>query len=787
MYWIKTVSARVLISFVLIFVTSCNVVKHLPDNQRLYNGYEINIQDGGFLSNMGLKGNIGDEIQPEPNRRLFGVFPLKLWLYNIAGDSVPEKGFRHWLKEKAGEPPVLFNDLFAERSRVNIQNYLFNNGYFDSRVNVNVLENNRKVKLVFDVNADEPYRIQNYYHPDITDTFTSLVFQTKKETKIKKGNIYSINKLTDERVQITDYLKNQGYYAFSPNYLMFRIDSNRIEKKLNIYLTVKENTPDEAFDVYRINNVTVYPDYSIGRDSIPCDTSIVRYPTRKAEFADDSARAIRNYKFISCKKNIKPLTILNSLLIEEEAVYSTFDYSSSLNKIMGLGVFKYANIELIEVENEDTALLNANVYLTQAKPRSFRAELQAVSKSNDFVGPGLNLSYNDKNLLKGAEAFSLSTLTGFETQFSGRQSGLFSYEIRVETQLQIPKFIVPFINANRFIAKRYTAHTQMKAGFGYTDRVNYFTNRAINFSFGYNWRETPTKSHEFNPITIDYSNLGRITPVFDSILRIDDLVRQSFEDRFIFSLIYNYTLNDQLNEKPKETNNYFNGNIEFAGNVLSLANRVINGEPPDAENPTPFLGTVYSQYIRTFTDYRIYFSSGKNNVLVTRFFAGLGVPYGNSKVLPYSKQFFSGGASSLRGFKYRSVGPGSYESGETGSIFIDQTGDIKLEGNVEFRFVITKLFRGAFFTDVGNIWFVRNNPSKPGGTFLLDKFLDDLAMDVGLGLRLDVTFFVLRLDLAFPVRIPYANKKWVFDKIDFTSSSWIKDNLVLNIAIGYPF
>ncbi|NJK86207.1 MAG: hypothetical protein HC906_09755 [Bacteroidales bacterium] len=512
---------KILSASLIFLFSSCNVAKRLPADDKLYKGADIQIENGGFFSNFGLKGELSDAVQPEPNRRILGIIPFRLWLYQIAGDSVPEKGLRHWLKEKVGEPPVIYNDAFPERSGNNIRNYLFNHGYFDSDVDVDVLSKKHSVSLQFNVKPNEAYTIREYFYPEVRDSLTFYIQQSREEALIESGETYNLDELSNERNRINDFLKNNGFYAFSPEYLIFRVDSNVLDKKLKVYLEVKSDIPETAFTIYRVNDVFVYPDFVLGGDTQHCDTT-----------------QIRSYSFITCNPNIRPVSISRALLLEKGDIYSLSDYNATLNKIMGLGMFKFANIEFTSLM-PDTALLNAGVYLTQVIPRSFRAELQAVSKSNDFVGPGLNLSYTDRNFFRGAEMFSFSMFSGLETQFSGRQSGLFSYEIRLESEMLIPRFIVPFVNANNFLSRQYTAHTNIRAAFGFADRVNYFTNRSVNLSYGYTWRETPAKSHDFTLINIDYSNLGKIFPLFDSLLSADELVRQSFQDRFIFSLIYN--------------------------------------------------------------------------------------------------------------------------------------------------------------------------------------------------------------------------------------------------------
>jgi outer membrane protein assembly factor BamA len=237
-----------------------------------------------------------------------------------------------------------------------------------------------------------------------------------------------------------------------------------------------------------------------------------------------------------------------------------------------------------------------------------------------------------------------------------------------------------------------------------------------------------------------------------------------------------------LEDKAIQT--YFQSGIEFAGNTLSL----LSSDAPEGERNT-FLGIAYAQYARTTADLRFYTNTGNYNQLVFRILAAVGIPYGNSNILPYRKQFYIGGSTSVRAFRYRSVGPGTYlPDSIDNNLFFDQTGDIKLESNLEYRFNIYKLLKGALFLDAGNIWLVNEDPSKPGGKFVFSDILSEMAVGTGFGIRLDASFFVLRLDLGMPLRKPFLpdNDRWVTDEINLKSPSWRRDNLVLNIAIGYP-
>jgi hypothetical protein len=321
-------------------------------------------------------------------------------------------------------------------------------------------------------------------------------------------------------------------------------------------------------------------------------------------------------------------------------------------------------------------------------------------------------------------------------------------------------------------------------------RMLYFTMNAVNFSYGYTWRETYEKEHDLNPFAVNFARVMKSTPEFDALLRTNPFLRRTFEQQFTIGGNYAFTYNG-LADSPRRDQYYFHGMVDVSGNLLNLIHRTLYQRAPTVAEPFYLFNFRYAQYSKFSTDGRYYHILNKNSRIATRLLAGIGIPYGNSSSLPYIKQFFSGGANSLRGFLPRTVGPGVYVSADSASrrSFLDQAGDIKLEGNIEYRFTMISFLKGALFLDAGNVWLFRHNDALPGGKFELNHFHRQLAVSSGFGFRIDLTYFVLRFDLGMPLRKPFldGNGGWVHRQIDFSSKSWRRQNLVLNIAIGYPF
>jgi hypothetical protein len=414
---------------------------------------------------------------------------------------------------------------------------------------------------------------------------------------------------------------------------------------------------------------------------------------------------------------------------------------------------------------------------------SLRAEIDLVSKSNNFTGPQLNLSYLNKNTFHGAELLKLNLAGSYEAQLSGK-SNLYSYSWNPQVDLYFPSFLVPFnIRSNSI----YIPKTRFSLSYNYLKRVYYFDMRIFQFIYGFNWKNDIRSEHELNPISISYTSYSNKSDVFIGLLNSNPFLKRSYEERFIAGATYSYTYNEQV--VPEKKMQYFlQFTSEIAGNTFSLA-KLIAGGKISADNPAKIAGSIYSQYARLSLDGRSYFNFTNKNKLVFRIFAGAGLPYGNSSTLPYIKQFFSGGPNSIRAFHINSVGPGTVQQIVSNNGFFQSGGDVKLEMNAEYRFAIFRFLKGALFTDAGNVWLLKSDPANTGSPFTFSGFLNEVAVGAGIGLRIDVSFFILRFDLATPLRKPWLedNHKWVINQINFGNSSWRGENLILNIAIGYPF
>lgn len=787
-----------LLSVLLVLLSGCSATKYLKENESFYAGSEIKFHPVGRVgAKKELKMDLESMIVPAPNTEILGMRP-GVWLYFRERDANKKTGLKAFIRRKFGQVPVLISDIKPDQTAALLEGQLQNEGYFKSEVTHRIKERKKESKVVYDVRLLPPYRLRTVAFPNPKDSlYARIIRSIKTKSLLKENQRYELARLQAEQQRIEKEVENFGLFYFDDKHLIFEADSTVGVKEIDIRLKLEEGIPERARRIYKLEEINIFPDYSIEADTSKLKSEPV---------------IVDSIKYYDISHKFRPSVITDVVNLRKGNIYRTLDHDLTLSHLMDLGVFKFVNIQYAET-NPDTNLLKTNIFLTPLKKRSLRGEFQAVSKSNSFVGPGLQLTFTDRNFLRGAELFQLKLNTSYEVQLSKRISGpLNSFELGAEASLTVPKFISPI--RIDYSSKKYLPKTDFRIGFNFQNRVQFFTLNSLNLSAGYNWRESEHKAHELYPIDINFVQTFGESEQFKDILLKNRFLQSSFDDQFILGSRYSYTLNTQLKpnlmgefeERRLKTHSlYFNGTVQLAGNIVNAVQRQLDKKDQDRFQ---LFHAAYSQFVRGDVDFRHYWQLDQHNKLASRVILGAGYAYGNSsyfdselernvRILPYIKQFSIGGSNSLRGFPARSLGPGSYSVLTDPSYFppnelppfVDQRGDIKLEANVEWRFDIIKLFKGALFLDAGNIWLFDDDPDRTGGKFDPDSFLSELALDAGLGFRFDFNFFVLRFDTAFPLRVPRPDRseRWVFDEIDFGSSEWRRQNLIFNIAIGYPF
>ncbi len=762
-------------SFILIILftwlfSACTGSKYLPEGKKFYNGAEISFKGQTKEIDKKLERAADELLQPKPNTKIFGSRP-QVWLYYIAGEPKKEKGLKHWLKYKLGRPPVYVEDVDSEKTSQILEDKMENEGFFESDVGFKLDENKKSVSVEYLVTVGQPYHIRNVSYPEDSSDFSKIIDSLRPYSVLVEGNRYRLEDLSDERSNLENALKDRGYYYMDDRFMIFDVDTTVGNRQIDLFMREKENVPEKARGRFKLNSVTVLQQESFNKkDTLKTDTVKV-----DSVYYLDPANAFRPKSVVS-KVNLRP-----------GQYYNKQAQDFTIGKLVGLNSFNYVNVNY--AESEEPGFLDASIYLIPKTKKSIRLELQAALNSNDYIGPLFQMTFQNRNFLKGSETFQIGLTAGFEAQlYSGTQSGSqYSFELGLNSSLSFPKFITPF--HIDFRNSQFVPYTKIRVGAQRLNRVGYFSMSSVDLGFGYGWNETVTKRHQFYPIDIRLVNLTSTTEEFRDLLESNSYLRASYEEQFILGLSYSYFFNTQPDEaRDSDSDFYFNGNLNLSGNVAYLVQSAFqkkeegNFDIGDAE---------YSQYAKTDFDFRYFYEFDKKNKLAFRLITGVGFAYGNSVTMPYVEQFSIGGSNSIRAFRARSVGPGSYAdtTSQSSDFIIDQTADFKLEFITEYRFDVIGAFKGAVFVDMGNIWTLEEDPNRPGSKLEFNQLLDDLAIGTGVGVRYDAQYFVIRFDVAFPLRVPsYNASKWVFDKNAIPDPPYRKvDNVVYNIAIGYPF
>lgn len=749
-----------------ILLSACSNTKYLADNQKLYTGasVEVNGPDLGSRQKKVLRNDLKGLTRPRPNSKILGM-RIKLSIYNLFRNKKPNSFFGK-LRDKWGEPPVLLNQVDLERNEQILTSHLVNTGFFRAEVKGDTIVKGKTASAKYVANTGNQYTIDTVHFPEDSSDLSVNIRNSAEKTLLKKGAPFDLDVIKAERLRIDAYLKERGFYYFNPEFILIKADSTVGTHLVNMYVTIKPQMPHAAGEIYTINNVYIFSNYSL--NTADQDTSLA------------NARLYKDLYIVDNENKFKPYLFNEAMQFDPGDVYNRTDHNNTLRRLINLDLFKFVKNRF---ENaQDSNKLNVYYYLTPQPFKSLRAEVTATTRSNNLNGSELRFSWRHRNFFKGGEHVSLSAYIGTDVQFSGALSGYNTYRTGAELTVALPRFVVPF-KAIPYKSS-FAPRTMFKLGYDILNRKKLFTLNSYRLEFGYALKRNIRVTQEFNPISVNYVQALNVTQQFRDLIHKDTILAKTIQSQFILGSNYTFNYNEVVNGLQKINNYYFNGLFDVSGNIAGL----ITGADYKAGKEKKLFGAPFAQYLKFELDGRYYRKVGLNASWANRLILGFGYPYGNSVELPYIKQFFVGGNNSLRGFRSRSVGPGVYVSNSDLNIIPDQTGDIKMEFNSEFRPKITGPLYGALFLDAGNIWLFNDSTytKRPGGKFS-SKFLSQLAMDVGAGIRLDITLFVIRFDVGFPIRKPWESDPWVINQINFGNADWRKKNLVYNLAIGYPF
>ncbi|NRS91042.1 outer membrane protein assembly factor BamA [Chryseobacterium sp. 16F] len=748
-------------------------MKYLKEGEYLYTGADIKIANDTISKKESstLKGRLEENLTPKPNSSFLGLRP-RLYIYNITKEpKVKGKGLRNWLKYKIGEEPVLLSDVDREFNAKILKNYSENKGYFNTKTSYDTIVKNKKAEVEYEVKTGSRYLMSDvHFVPDST-AISDYVQNIASKSVLKKGRPFDLDVIKFERERINNHLKENGFYYFSPDNIIVQADSTVTNKnKVEMFVKLKDNTPNLSKQQFTIDKVVVFPDYNIedvkgGKYNIPYNT--------------DSLEIVDNLYIVDPKNRFNPKIFDRALYFNRGDLYNRTDHNLSLNRLISLGVFKFVKNEF-KISDSANNKFDTYYLLTPRPFKSLRLEALAKQNSANYAGSEVNLNWIHRNAFKGAEQFKMSVYGAFDVAVGGQRDANNIIRVGAKAELSIPRIIAPFqFNTSSAFVPR----TNASLSYEFQNRTQLYTLQNLNASFGYLWKENERKEHELKVMDITYVAPANITEKYQEQIDKNPSLGRVTEKQLIFGPTYSYTYTNTASQKTNTY--YYKGFLDLAGNVTGL----VTGADVKNGNEKLIGGIPFSQFLKTEHDLRYYRKIGENSSIATRLIGGVAIPYGNSELIPFSRQFSVGGGNSIRAFRARNLGPGSYDPRtEDTDFFFDQAADIKLEANLEYRANIYKFLNAAVFADAGNIWLVNEDAQRPGGKFSKD-WVKEIAVGAGVGLRLDFNILLLRLDLAMPLRVPYyeEGERWRLNQIDFGSKEWRQDNLILNIAIGYPF
>ena len=754
---------------------SCSSTRHLPEEEYLLKRYKIKSDNKNIE-----KSEIKKYIRQKPNQRFLGLsFPL--FLYNLSNPD-KDKGINKWLR-KTGEAPVVWDRYMMRESAQQIKNYLEKQGYYDAQVTDSAIFHDHKVTVQYNLDVQKPYRVRNVEYHVKDSVLKPFLFPDTARLPVNPGDVFSVELLQQERNMIETILRNKGFYRFSKDFVNYIADTttrkNRVDLTVEINpFPVREGEEDELITAshkrYQIDSIYIFPDYD-PKEAIA---------DREEYIASLDTLEHKNLKFVfRGDPGVDLEVIKQSNYLEPGGWYSQDETNKTYQHLNSLRLFQIINIKFNESAASVDSLvgkLDCHIYLKKFKLQSYTIELEGTNSSGNIGGAG-NLVYTHKSIFGGAEQFQSKFTGAFEILDQEKFSRIdIDNTLRLGTELSIdfPKFLLPFLRSERFV-KEYNPKTTLSAMYNYQERPDYKRTLA-NLTFGYRWQNQNYLTHYVNPIELNVLRLPFLSENFKKNLE-EIYLKSSYDNHFLSVTSYSMIFN---NQDMKRTRNfqYFRLNAEVAGNILTGFSKIINMN--QVGDHYEIFGIRYAQYFKVDFDFRHYQILNDNERFVYRLFVGSGFPYGNSNALPFVKQYFSGGANSIRAWNVRALGPGSYTPREDFTGYPNLTGDVKLEFNWEYRFKMFWLLEGAFFVDAGNIWSVNPGDDRVGAQFDPGNFFSEIAVGTGLGLRFDLSFSVLRLDMGLKMKDPSypSGERWLPG-----NRSINRENISWNIAIGYPF
>lgn len=758
-------------------LSSCSSTKHVPQGKLLLDKVKINIADPRPDVE---KSQLANYLRQNANHRVLGGVKLQLAFYNLSGkDST--KWFNRWI-QRVGTPPVIYDAALTEASAEQLKTALSNRGYMNNVVTYHVQTDSikRKARVDYDITLGEPYYIRSIAYEIPDDDMRDIILGDSADFVVHQGDLLNFNNLDQWRQDITENLRNHGYYAFNKEYITFIADTAADSHAVDLTLNSREPyrnermpyyTEHEPFYVRNVTYVTRFDPVAMrdgywGEDTVVLASGVKVY--------EDSTHYLRPQVIDECN------------YIEPGSLYNADALNRTYRALGRLNVIKQINIDIRPVGEVDGVLmLDAYVLLQSDRAQTISVSLEGTNSEGD-LGFGVGLDYQHRNIFRGAEVLSGKFKLSYES-LSGNLSGLINNnysEYSTEWGITFPKFMAPFLK--RSFKHKIQASTAFTLNFDYQARPEY-TRVIAGGGWRYQWSERSRRlSHTLTLLDLSVISVPKFNEeFFDRIT--NPLLRYSYQDHLIMRMGYNFYRTNKAEMNVQQMGLFqrdvftIRANAETAGNLLYGLSHLTR-QQADSTGSYKALGIRYSQYVKADADYSITHYFDRRQSLAFHVGAGVAIPYGNSDVLPFEKRFYSGGANSVRGWGVRTLGPGSYNSNNSLSNFIYQCGDIRFDVNLEYRAKLFWVVELGLFIDAGNIWTIKDYEDQPGGVFKFNKFYEQIACSYGAGIRLDFKYFLVRVDMGMKAHNPASGQEhWPLLHPRFKRDS------EFHFSVGYPF
>ena len=753
-------------------LTSCSVNKFIPEEHYLLDEVHIisdteEVQPSMFTS----------YLRQNPNAKWFNLVKVPMHIYCLSGkDSTTS--FNRFLR-KLGDAPVIYDANVTQKSQKEIEKAVRNMGYMRAKVELDTEIKKNRMKLNYRIKAGRPYIIKHIAYNIDDMTINDFIEKDSAQSYLRAGMPFDVVALDNERNRITKLLQNNGYYKFNKDFIVYQADTVRntfqvdLTMKLLPFQLKKEDVPTKHRQ-YTIRNVNFLTEDNL----INPDNYYTGYQSLQHEGLQI---------FYQDKLYLRPNTLANFNHIRPKELYSEQDVQNTYTSMGRLRALKYTNIRFDEILDNDSAQLDANVLLTKGKNQSLSFEIEGTNSAGD-LGAAASMTFQHRNVFKGSETFTMKVRGAYEA-ITGLQEGYENDDYKeygVEASLNFPEFKFPFLSSD--FKRKIRATSEVGLSFNSQNRPE-FTRTLASAKWGYRWVDRKSSQHRFDLLDVNYIYVPWKSENFKNYLENltdrNSILIKSYEDQLIVRMGYTYTYNSANDKSRTSTNRNsysIRMNLEEAGNLLYLGSKAIHSAPK--ENKGYMIANIpFAQYIKGDFDFAHNWNIDERNSLVFHIGMGVAYPYGNSQVLPFEKRYFSGGPNSVRGWSVRSLGPGSYKGTEGNMNYINHSGDIKLDVNLEYRTHLFWKFNGAAFIDAGNIWNIRDYEGQEEGTFRFNRFYKQLAVAYGLGLRFDLDYLIIRFDGGMKAINPMRTGK---DKYPFLRPKFNRD-FAFHFAVGYPF